>query len=365
MRLPKDHKMSTRTVQIGSQVKVFEENFSDVCNETMELLNLTRRQTSDEMRFQWLYGANPDGVAKFWTIRDSESGKMVGFTAALPRRILVSGCTKIAWNCADFSVHPQYRTLGPAIKLRRAARRGVDEGCVDFLYAHPNHRMAAVHRRVGHVPIGKMVRYARFVKATVHLQQRLRNEFLGLLAGCVVDPLLSLVRRETWRRGVHEMKVFNDAQFDDRFDRLFDESAGTADVIGMRDSRYLNWRYAENPLYQTHAITATKGGDLCGYLLFVIQDGVVHIKDLFPATDVSAASDLVSHVLKLARRRNIKSVSCAVLDGSSLLDTLRHFGFLERADCSEMFGYARIDDSIRPTILEKSSWFLTVGDRDV
>jgi len=348
-----------------TQVKVVEEQLSDICSEAVDLLNITRHDKTDVSRFQWLYGANPDGAAKIWSIRDTTSGKMVGFTVGLPRRMLVTGHAKIAWNCADFSIHPQYRTLGPAIKLRRAARQGVDEGCIDFLYAHPNDRMAAVHKRVGHVPIGNMVRYARVIKSAAHFQQRFCSEVLGRAAGRIADPILATVRRETWLRLKHEMKIISPARFDERFDGLFDESAGALNVMGIRDSRYLNWRYAENPLYETHAITAAKGGKLCGYLLFVIQEGVMHIKDIFPPTDPRAAGDLVARTLDLARQRDLKSVSFSVLDGSWLLPTLKQFGFSKREDSSQMFGYARVDDPNHATILSSKCWFLTVGDRDV
>lgn len=348
-----------------TSVEVIEEQLSDVIGDAVGLLNLTRRDETDESRFHWLYNANPDGVAKVWSVRDPISGQMIGFTAVLPRRVQVAGQIKIAWNGADFSIHPNYRTLGPAIKLRRAARKGIDENHADFLYAHPNDRMAAIHKRVGHVEIGSMVRYARIVKSAAHIQQRIDSNILGRAAGRIADGMLALVRRETWHQPSHELKVISPVYFDQRFDRLFEDSAGMLDVVGIRDARYLNWRYADNPLYETHAITAKKGKCLCGYLLYSIQDDVMHIKDIFPPTDAIAAGDLVSHALGLARRHNIKSVSFTLLDGPWLSPTLKQFGFRKRAGSSQMFGYARVDDPNRDTILSSNSWFLTVGDRDV
>src|SRR5579872_5481225 len=109
------------------------------------LFNQTRRYKRDATRFDWLYFKNPDGPAVLWTVKESATGELAGFTVALPRRMLVDGIVRCCWNCADFSIHPNHRSLGPAIKLRRAAKDAINAGQVDFLYAHPNEQMEVIH----------------------------------------------------------------------------------------------------------------------------------------------------------------------------------------------------------------------------
>ena len=106
-------------------------------------------------RYDWLYLNNPYGIATGWLALDSRKDRPVGFTVALPREMSVNGRRVIAWNCADFSIDMPYRTLGVALKLRRAARDAIDAGQYPFLYAHPNNKMLVVHKHVGHTLLGK------------------------------------------------------------------------------------------------------------------------------------------------------------------------------------------------------------------
>ncbi|RPI83368.1 MAG: hypothetical protein EHM42_08485, partial [Planctomycetaceae bacterium] len=137
---------------MSSQVTVAEEPVEPALAEVRELLVRTRTYDISLDRLRWMYLANPDGPAVLWTVR--QEGELQGFTACLPRRMRVNGQPLRAWIGADFSMDPRQRTLGPAALLRRQARLGIEAGRADFLYAHPNERMALVHRRVGHQALG-------------------------------------------------------------------------------------------------------------------------------------------------------------------------------------------------------------------
>jgi len=84
-------------------------------------------------RYDWIYLNNPYGRAKAWIIFDDKSNRPVGFTGVFPRPVYVEGEKYLAWNCGDFSIDKKYRTLGVALKLRRAAKLDVDNGEVPFL----------------------------------------------------------------------------------------------------------------------------------------------------------------------------------------------------------------------------------------
>ncbi len=329
------------------------------------LLGATRKTPVDAARFDWLYRKNPDGEAVLWTVRDGKSGEMAGFTVALPRRVMVDGEVRICWNGADFSMHPKFRTLGPAIKLRRAAREGVDAGRVDFLYAHPNERMAVVHARVGHLPVGRMFRYAKPLRIGPYLQTKVSSRFLAGILGAVGDRLVRLGARETWHRSTCEVGPRAGDRFDERYDRLFEQAAGCARVVGVRDARYLNWRYAENPLYETRVLEARDGGRLRAYLLYVVNDDTASIKDVFPPGDGAAVRDLIAGVIREGRRLGLRSASVTTLEGNPLDRHFAEFGFRLRPESSQMFAYAPPERPWREVVTDRQAWFLTVGDRDV
>ncbi len=344
-------------------LEVVEEQLESVRDETLTLLAATRDAAINASRFDWLYLRNPDGKAVIWSIRESQTGEMAGFTVALPRRMIVQGSEKLCWNCADFSIHPRYRTLGPALKLRRAARDGVDAGRVDFLYAHPNPRMAAIHERVGHTLLAPMVRMARVLRSAPYLQQKVPSKVLAAAVGGMVDPYLRWSAPERKYRRTGDVHIYDETHFDRRFSELFAENFASAKVCGFRDARYLQWRYAENPLEKSMTLVAERAGRLRGWLVFAIRDDVAFIQDLFPPKDANILRDLLSAILHEARARRLRSVSFTALLGNPVLPVLREFGFQERPETGRMFFHAPIND--RSPLLDSSAWYVTVGDRDV
>lgn len=355
--------------------------------EAVALLRQTRHAVIDDGRIPWLYEGNPDGPAVLWAVRDGggpggvgdgdikrngesnidavDGGRMVGFTVCLPRRVWVDGEVRAGWNGADFSILPNYRTLGPAVKLRRAARVEIDAGRVDLLYAHPNERMAVIHARAGHQVVGRMVRFAKVLKTGPYLERRGKSRAAAGVISSIVDPVLRLGGREFRRRRRHKVHVCSPARFDERFDRLFERAAPRLRIVGVRDARFLNWRYAECPLYESHLITAENGDELSGYLVFTVEDGVGLIKDVFPPGDDATAEDLISAMIGEGRRRGLASLSFTALESNPLLPIIAAYGFRKRADSSQMFAYARPDAPWRDAVLDKEAWYLTVGDRDV
>jgi hypothetical protein len=326
--------------------QVSEEPVDRSWEEAMKVLNATRRQPVPAERFDWLYRRNPDGKAVLWAARDNNSNTMLGFTVALPRRAMVEGSHQLVWNCADFSIHKQCRTLGIALKLRRLAKEGVDLGRVNILYAHPNDGMAVIHLKVGHFPIGHMIRYAKALRTAGYLSHKFRSNALGGLVGRVADPILRFAGRESRHRATMATTLISPAAFDDRFDDL-------------------NWRYVQNPLYQTEMLIAEKGLRLAGYLLFVVQDGVANIKDLFPPCEPVVARDLIVALVRESRRRRLSSISVGLLEGNPLVPILNEFGFHERPDTSTMYSYVSPESPLHEAVKNPSSWFITVGDRDV
>ncbi len=343
---------------------VRDEPFSRVRDEVIEALNETRDAVWPVERFDWLYAENPDGEATIWTIRADLSSELAGFTIALPRRMLVDGKLYRCWNCADFSIRRKYRSLGVAVKLRRAAKEGVDAGQADFLYAHPNARMQVIHERVGHTCIGRMVRYAKLLRSESWLAQRLPTRPLAKLAAAPVDIALWL-RSPHWRRRfVTKTTLEKDVHFGEPFDALFERVSAHYRVIGVRDARYLNWRYKQNPLYRTHAALAYCDGRLVGYALFTVVRGVAHLKDLLYKGDAAIAIDLLTEFELYCRKQGVPRISLVALESNPLLVAAKQFGYSQRPETSMMFGHAPSGSRLRESVFDEKNWYSTVGDRD-
>jgi hypothetical protein len=262
-----------------------------------------------------------------------------------------------------------FRTLGVAAKLRRAAKDAIDAGRAEFLYAHPNSKMQLIHDKVGHFPVGTMVRYAKPLSAGDYLRRQMGGGWLpavaGKVAGKVADAALRLTGYERRHKPAFATSVVEAPSFDQRFDRLFADAARVRRVLGVRDAKYLRWRYAENPLYRTHAVLAEEGGRLAGYLLFGDDQKWITVRDVFAADAGPVVDDLLARLIGHARSLHRGTISTIFLEGHAVEPALVRFGFSRRQDGSQMYGYAPPSSSLASVVLDRGSWLLSVGDRDV
>ena len=306
-------------------------------------------------RFRWLYLDNPDGRAVAWFAIDEGSGEIVGSTAVTPRRIRVDRGRQevVAWNCGDFSIRPRYRTMGVALKLRRAARDAVDAGARPFLYAHPNDRMLPVHLRSGHSPLGRMVRHAR----------RMRVDTGWGVVDAAASAGLRLIGREVFVRRRQDVELLA-AEAGPEFDDLYERASSRLGTALVRDARYVKWRFQRMPVEAHEIIVARGDNNLRGYLAFVVRDRIAHVKDWL-ALDDSARDQLFAGFVREMHRRDVRSLSVIALETHPDLPAWRKFGFLLRPESSTAITYVPESFPGRAEVAAPQAWYMTVGDRDV
>jgi len=333
--------------------------------EAAALLQQTRKREIPADHFAWMYLHNPAGAARLWTVRNLETGELLGFTGALPRAMYVKGAPCRGWNCADFSMSPKSCTLGPALKLRRAAKLGVEAGEVDLLYAHPNTKMQLIHERVGHFRVGRMVRYAKPLRYERYLAARLGQHLATRLLASIVDGSMRCAERRAATPQGLSLHVMDEVNFTSAFDALADELRQARPILGVRDARHLHWRYRENPLYRTRAIVAERGSEVRGYLLYRVEQDVAHALDLFAAPEPGLVEALLQNWSDAARQAGYHSLSAVCLEKHPALEAMQRCGFHPRDDSSEMFAFAPDTHPVRELLERPESWNLFVGDRDV
>lgn len=349
-----------------SPVEVREESAGQVLDEVLALLNLTRpRRGERELDFlRWKYLENPDGVAVVWTLRTRPEGKLVGFTACIPRRVLVRGSEHLAWVGADFSIHPAFRTLGPAVKLRRQASIEINAGRADFLFAHPNDKMAAIHARCGHVPLGAMIQLARPLQLASKIASRKGGAVLKYVARWGIDPLLRSVMR-LWNPQSSTIQKLSNPVFDQRFDRLFATHARSVPVLGVRDSRYLNWRWHLRSGERAQVLVDLEGGELRGFAVYTIDDREIAIRDLFPGHDTHVMNRLLSAVVREGVVCGISGLRTYFLEGNPLISLMRNRYFFDRMEPTTSYVYVPPRSPLYDDVTNHQSWFMSVADRDV
>ncbi len=317
-------------------------------------------------RFDWAYCENPHGLGKIWLAVETAGDRVIGFTSAFPRKVIVNGETLVGWNCADFSIDKEYRTLGVAIKLRRAAKDCVDRGEFAFLYAHPNDRMRVVHEKVGHHAIGKMVRYAALLRLDRITGFLLGNHFLSKALAGVANPFLRLLTSGGSGDGTYRFRLVQEERFGPEYDRLFEKVKLQHSVIGSRDTAYLNWRFLGNPLHRARSFRMEVEGELKGYVLYFEGRGVAHVADLLVDGKSEEMRALMAGLIYHLRKTGFSTISLRLHNMNPVLAQAQQLGFRYRNDAtSTVIAYAPPASPHAGVLLEGKNWFMTVGDRDI
>jgi len=349
-------------------IKIIEANVEKDIDLFVSLLNHNRTRTAGRDRFEWLYLQNPFGRAKAWLAKDEKDGSVVGFTAVFPRAIRVMGEDTICWNCGDFSIDKKYRSLGVALKLRKAAKECVDKNEVSFLYAHPNDKMKIIHMKAGHHKLGEMVRYTKLLKTDRKVQEVVSNRILLGILITVGNVAMRWADKKHKIASNHEFVIYKKNagfRFDEQFDRLFKDNADNQLICGIRNSEYLNWRYIDNPLYSTEVAVIVIGNKLAGYIVYFIENSVAVFKDIFCINDETIKKDIVSCWIQSMRERDVHSISVIFLDTNRWIKVFQDFGFVKREGTSSVFIYPNSQYKFANYITNAENWYMTVGDRDV
>ena len=317
---------------------------------------------SDGPRYDWLYRQNPDGPAQLWVLTDVDKHTIVGSGGIVPRRMYVGGQEKLCGVLVDFWIHPEFRSLGPALQLQRACLAGVDAGSYTLYYDFPKHNMVAVYRRLGLKTSQCLVRMTKLLSLEKKLGKVGQIPLLGYSFIAGTNGILRLLDVGKGNRGECTISVQREACGED-FTQLARQVGSGYGVCVARTASYLNWRFWSHFHHRYEMLTAHRNGSLLGYILFLHCGETATIVDLFGVGDEGVKSDLVFAAVEVLRKRGVFSVNAPSLRSHAHTALLRKLGFYPRETHPVMISASR-----RATggcaDLEGQNVFLMDGDRD-
>jgi GNAT superfamily N-acetyltransferase len=301
-------------------------------NDNRLLIEMMRRYLtplSNERRYNWLYKENPDGPAKLWVLMHSDTNSIVGSAAVVPRRMYVGKQEMHCALLADLWTHPEYRTLGPALKLQRACLDEIRTAGYSLYYDFPQSGMLAVHKRLGIEASHQLVRLNKPLNVERKFGKVAQIPVLGRLLTGGTNRLLALGDELRSHRSGCVISEQKDTFGEDitAFTRQQSSSYG---VCVARTATYLNWRFQSHFHNRFTILTAHQKNSLVGYIAFVNEGEAARIVDLFSIDDRGVKSDLVFSALELLRSRGALSVDVPCLSSHSQTSFLLGIGFFAR-----------------------------------
>lgn len=310
------------------------------------LVGVLQRNLTDlnhQRRFDWLYFANPAGLAWSWFVYDGEREDPIGAATVFPRFFWVGGREKRGGQVADFAVDAGYRSLGPALRLQRATLELVDRDILEFVYDCPPHdRGMATFRRLGLSPLCRMTRFTRLERVDGVVRRIPGGPLLRTPLNALGNALLGLRGKASRRTGGVEVKRFEDP-FDEEFDELDRRVAQAHDAVrSRRKAEDLNWRYRLDPLHDYCVLVARPSNELAGFVVCSETETVMNLIDLV-AVDETTHLALLEAVCSEARSRGKVSVQTCIVDPSREANMVRKAGFLRRGSADRIVVYPPID----------------------
>jgi hypothetical protein len=313
----------------------------------------------DASRYDWFYRRNPQGQASLNLLHSNSEVEPVGFLGVGARSLCLDGTVTPAGVLVDFVVTPKHRSAFPALTLQRQARAaGLLEKPV--IYGLPDTKAVLVCRRLDTHVQAEMQRWVRVTGARHYFERKLPAVLSAPLAFITDWADRVAVRAQVTGCGLRGEWI---ESFDERFDDLWMRLGKARRAIGVRDRKFLNWRFTQQPghTYRIFAITRAINQQLIGYFVCEIAAKFLAIKDCL---NLGSPDEFTKALLLLsvaARKLRLTAVSVEITAGPRAQQSLRRAQFVQR---SHRPFFAVLHESLREAG-QKCDWYITSADEDI
>jgi GNAT superfamily N-acetyltransferase len=316
--------------------------------------------------WRWMFSHNPAGVGEIWLAE--HKGELVGQYPLVSADMLISGEIRKVAQLADTMTSPNFRRLGIASELGARALAQLRQRNLGLAFGFPTLEAFPVHRRAGWIDVCtcqsviKPLNYRRLTEGFITGYGAGALPLSAALA--TVDRTINLKKKTVSSTTIRIEKV---TRFDSRFDCLWRDISDDYEIILVRNSTYLNWRYIENPNIEYEIYTAISGESLCGYAVLECDRqrncSIWRIVDIIAAADqTEVVGELVDLVVSIAREAGADAVVSRVV-GGRYLGLYTACGFYRIPGKNGRFiAFSSSDEVSEEYLAAAERWFIQLGD---
>jgi len=282
--------------------------------------------------WKWRYVDNPNGDTTLINIAWDEN-KLAAHYALSPVTIFVNG---IKYNSAlsmSTFTHPDYLKRGLFTKLaENLYLENMDS--VDVIFGVPNdNSVNGFIKKLGF----------KLIKEIPMLESKILNKNYKVTNKCVF--------------------IY---RFEKEFDELFFLVSNKYNIITSRDSKYLNWRFIDNPENKYQVIAYIDKGRILGYAVIKIYDKDLEL--IGDIVDIIAINELVLRELinscfSLFQSKSVLKVNTWFFN-NEFMSVLKDFNFKK----SGLYFYFIVKNNsgkLKNDIFDFNNWYLTMSDIDI
>lgn len=310
-------------------------------------------------RYDWYYRNNPHGVFSY--VLTDERACTVGAAGLSARRFLLGGEAQFVGLCSDFSVDPGSRFLRPALQLQRAVlRNGLAR--FPFIYGFPNDRALGVMMRVGYRRLGQLPHYTLPLRSDYYFR---RHPLWPAPTARIVDTLIGAWLRASMIAAPRAEALEEVGAVDSRFDDLW-RAAVRAPIMGIRDARFLEWRFLRNPVQRFRIFVLPSDSQaLLGYaVVHGDEAGHWHIFDFLVRPGRGVLAALMLGLVRYGLREEVNSINLEFFGLPRAHRVLQALGFRRRRHWRRIVLAPAGDGFPQERLYAPSNWYITSADED-
>ncbi len=337
-------------------------SYLDSAQELIEFRNLNRDSVRDRAYFDWRYQTRPCVAAPI-IVWAEQSGRHVGALSVFPHDYHVLDKEYPIGVLGDISVIEECRGqgVGGAMFQFLAQLDSIKKlhGCLVL----PNEQAARPLMKAGWNEVQRIGRRVKLLDVSSRIDRWL-GPTLGNMIAWPMNRALELASFEHLYRRRSTFTAAVLTRFDERFDRLWQNTDKRGRVIGVRSLAYLRWRYERHPLNIYKVFALLEGDELHGYAVYRVDGSVCHVDDIFYRGSEGCVATLLSMLMKRLREESTASSVVVNINESVFAFPWRRFGFVRRADFQHVLtADGGADNAL--TAARHAGWHVTAGDKDV
>jgi len=332
--------MQIRPYKPGDEQGIF------ILDRAVELHPWNRRNDSN---WYWKYqGKNPAGQSLIYVAENN--GEIIAHFAALPIWYWIEGKKVLVSHSIGMIVLPEWQNKGLIKFVADQLLEEVEKQRIPFTYGYPNDNAYDLH-----------IKLLGYEDATM---QRLFHK--------EIKNIKNDNTSETVFEGLNWQKI---ERFDDSVDFLWNKVKNDFQVIVIRNSAFLNWRYIDRPDAPYYAFGAFDGDILEGYcVLKIYQDENLlrgHFIDLFTQSGNSNCGRfLVENGLQFFNNEKVDEVTLWMQGSPFFEDILKEYNFCVGGvsgggwpgTTRPMICRFNIEQEKYKSLLNEKNWYFTMGD---
>ena len=312
------------------------------------------------------YFQNPAGKAFIKIAYDSEKQMIAGQYITIPQDYMVNGKTYKTVLSLNTLTRESYRGQQVFTKLAEEVYNSCQTAGVLFCYGAPNpNSFPGFIKKLKFKNIGEIPLYLKLENPFRIICDRLKIHY----------NFPQNVNIDISDNKTVQIKEINHDNIS-YFDLFWEKIKGTYDVIGVRDAKYMKWRYIDIPRRNYILLMAFKRNEPCGYIVGRIAEvadmrcGML-VDFLFDINQKEIGQALLDSIKKYFKKQKVGLLGCLMQPHTKEAQLLRKNGFFRcpKKMLPQPFPiilrmFNSTDKALIACAEDFERWFFTMGDYD-